>query len=79
MDKYPLDEEQEETLKNWNTFFTWVFTLEMVIKLIGLGPKAYSQSSFNLFDGFVVIINLVDIVISNSLSQEGLSEASGAI
>lgn len=74
-----MDVEQEDSLKIWNTFFTWVFTLEMVIKLIGLGPKAYSSSSFNLFDGFVVIVNLVDIVISSSLSAEGLSEASGAI
>ena len=33
------------------------------MKLIGIGPKAYVSDKFNLFDGLVVIITLVEQVM----------------
>lgn len=36
----------------------------MGIKLIGFGPIGYVRSKMNIFDGIIVIISLVEIVIS---------------
>ena len=47
-----------------NTIFVWVFFAEMVFKLIGLGPKTYIRDKFNIFDGFIVIVSLVDFTLS---------------
>ena len=47
-------------------FFTF-FCLELVLKLIGRGFKYYLQDKYNWFDGLVVIISAVDIIISYSI------------
>ena len=39
----------------------------MVSKLIGLGVKNYSKDRFNLFDGLIVIISLIDFSLMMSL------------
>jgi hypothetical protein len=35
----------------------------MVIKLTGLGPSRYVKDSFNIFDGVVVIISVIELII----------------
>lgn len=40
--------------------FTIIFTVEMIVKLIALGPMYYIQGRWNIFDGIIVIISLVD-------------------
>ena len=40
-----------------------LFTVEMILKIIGLGIKGYINDSFNLFDAFVVIMSYVDYYI----------------
>ena len=40
--------------------FTVIFTLEMIVKLVALGPLYYLQGRWNIFDGIIVIISLVD-------------------
>ncbi|EDV26574.1 uncharacterized protein TRIADDRAFT_23340, partial [Trichoplax adhaerens] len=57
-----------------NYVFTCIFTTEMTLKLIAFGFTGYIQSKWNVFDGIVVIISLVDLLLefisisSNSLS-----------
>jgi hypothetical protein len=51
----------------------------MMIKLIGLGFKGYIQDGFNIFDGTIVILNLMDLIIFGIMSLEGLSNASIAL
>lgn len=48
----------------FNEFFTWIFFVEMVFKLIGLGFTNYRKDPYNLFDAVIVIISLVDWTIS---------------
>ena len=48
----------------FNEFFTWIFLLEMVLKIIGLGFYNYRQDKYNVFDAVIVIISLVDWTIS---------------
>jgi len=52
-----------------NLIFTIIFTVEVVLKLIGLGVRGYSADRFNLFDAFIVIISLVEMIVG--AGQEG--------
>ena len=48
-----------EVLEILNYIFTAIFGIEMVLKLIGMGPYGYIKDPFNLFDGFIVIMRSV--------------------
>ncbi|KAJ8001628.1 hypothetical protein DPEC_G00171450 [Dallia pectoralis] len=51
-----------------NYGFTVIFVAEMSIKVVSqglyLGEKAYLKSSWNILDGFLVFISLLDIMVS---------------
>lgn len=51
--------------------FTFVFYLEMVLKLIAFGPRGYVKSRWNIFDGFIVIISIVDLILELSKIGNG--------
>lgn len=55
---------KEKLLKSANNVFTWVFAAEMILKIIGLGPKYYAKEAFNLFDSFVVCVSIIDFTIN---------------
>ena len=61
-----------------NQVFGWLFLLEMVIKLIGLGPKEYARDRFNLFDCFIVLFSTFEGVMSLAQLNSGFSSG-GAI
>jgi len=62
----------EDVLEILNYLFTLFFTIEMIIKLIGLGVKGYLSDSWNVFDGLIVIVSVVESLTSlASPSQEG--------
>ena len=66
LDKYPLmDKTTIRLLDYLNYLFTSVFTIEAVLKIIGLGVKEFCKERFNIFDAVVVIISLVELVISD--------------
>lgn len=50
-----------EVLEILNYIFTAIFGLEMFLKLLGLGPYGYIKDPFNLFDGFIVIMSIVEL------------------
>ena len=57
--------------KGANLTFTIIFTLEMIMNIIGLGPKVYLSDGFNIFDAVIVIVSLVDLgIIATSDSDE---------
>lgn len=49
-----------------NVLFTIVFALEMILKLFGLGIKKYVADNFNVFDGIIVIVSLVELLNEGS-------------
>jgi hypothetical protein len=62
MDKYPsYPPEFEKFFDALNTFFTVIFTTEVVLKVTGLGVSGFSADKFNLFDASIVIISLVEM------------------
>ncbi|TNN46090.1 Voltage-dependent T-type calcium channel subunit alpha-1G [Liparis tanakae] len=55
-------------LKLSNYIFTAIFVAEMAIKIVGLGwclgDKSYLRSSWNILDGMLVMISVIDILVS---------------
>uniref|UniRef100_A0A8C6KEV4 Voltage-dependent T-type calcium channel subunit alpha-1I-like n=1 Tax=Nothobranchius furzeri TaxID=105023 RepID=A0A8C6KEV4_NOTFU len=51
-----------------NYIFTAIFVAEMTVKVVSmglyLGERAYLRSSWNILDGFLVFVSLIDIVVS---------------
>ncbi|KAF7646391.1 hypothetical protein LDENG_00188330, partial [Lucifuga dentata] len=51
-----------------NYIFTAIFVTEMTVKVVSmglyLGETAYLRSSWNILDGFLVFVSLLDIVVS---------------
>jgi hypothetical protein len=52
----------EEALAIANFVFTAAFSLEMILKLIGLGAWKYLSDPWSLFDAVVVAFSLVELV-----------------
>ncbi len=52
-----------------NYIFTAIFAIEMVIKIIAsglvVGPNTYLHTGWNIMDGFIVIISVVDLAVTN--------------
>jgi hypothetical protein len=46
-----------------NLFFTTVFIIECLLKLLGVGPVWYFLDRWNLFDFIVVVLSIMTIVI----------------
>ncbi|GBG24665.1 Voltage-dependent L-type calcium channel subunit alpha-1S [Hondaea fermentalgiana] len=55
-----------------NATFTIAFTIEMGLKLIGLGPRQYAKDFFNVFDFVIVTISLVELVMDAEGGGTGL-------
>jgi hypothetical protein len=47
-----------------NVGFVTAFTLELVMKVVALGPEAYWQDGWNKFDVIVVVIALIDLAVT---------------
>lgn len=53
-----------------NSVFTYIFIIELTMKLIAVGPSRYLRDKMNYMDGGVVLMSIVELVI-NSLNTEG--------
>jgi hypothetical protein len=53
-----------------NIFFFILFFLEMIIKIFGMGPKAYIRDRYNIFDAMIVSLSIVDVCLSYSIAGE---------
>ncbi|KAF7692502.1 hypothetical protein HF521_010112 [Silurus meridionalis] len=70
LEHYPMTEDFNGMLSLGNLVFTGIFTAEMVMKLIALDPYYYFQQGWNIFDGIIVCLSLMELGLSN---VEGLS------
>ena len=64
MERFPSDVAYVHALETANLVFTIIFAVEMVLKLVGLGLRGYVSDAFNIFDGVVVVISLVDLIMT---------------
>ncbi|XP_063018112.1 sodium channel protein type 1 subunit alpha isoform X5 [Melospiza melodia melodia] len=70
MEHYPMTQEFENVLAVGNLVFTGIFTAEMFLKIIAMDPYYYFQEGWNIFDGFIVTLSLVELGLAD---VEGLS------
>ena len=45
----------------------------MVLKVTAFGPRGYVKSRWNIFDGFIVVISIVDLIL-----ERGVKVGNGA-
>ena len=64
MDSYDIDAKTQADLEFQNLIFTYIFIVEMALRLLAVGPKKYSGEVMNLLDGGVVILSIVEILMS---------------
>uniref|UniRef100_A0A8C8A414 Sodium channel protein n=1 Tax=Oryzias sinensis TaxID=183150 RepID=A0A8C8A414_9TELE len=70
MEHYPMTNEFDNVLSVGNLVFTGIFTAEMCLKIIALDPYYYFQQGWNIFDGIIVSLSLMELGLAN---VEGLS------
>uniref|UniRef100_A0A8D2ZF42 Sodium channel protein n=1 Tax=Scophthalmus maximus TaxID=52904 RepID=A0A8D2ZF42_SCOMX len=70
MEHYPMTKEFDTVLSVGNLVFTGIFTAEMCFKVIALDPYYYFQEGWNIFDGIIVSLSLMELGLSK---VEGLS------
>lgn len=59
--RYPDQPISNQTMETFNIIFSFIFFIEMLIKLLAFGVKGYFLDSFNTFDMVVVLISVLDI------------------
>lgn len=67
--RYDESEKQTQNLLVAGHIFTVAFLIEMIFKLIGLGPKAYVSESFNILDSIIVVVSIVDLVFLYAMPE----------
>lgn len=72
MGSYPENKEQDEILEKVNMAFSFIFFIEMILKLIGFGVKGYFRDPFNTFDSVIVGSSLVDFILMNLINQQSV-------
>lgn len=50
-------------LSEFNLAFTILFTIELGLKLLGMGPKNYLSDTMNIFDALIVALSLVELFL----------------
>jgi len=53
----------DNLLQNFNIFFAIIFTIELILKIIGIGIKDFLRDKLNIFDAGIVAISLYEIFI----------------
>jgi hypothetical protein len=62
-------------LQTANLCLTALFSLELLLKLLGLGPSMYVADSFNIFDAAVVSISLLELGLASGGGGSGSNAA----
>ncbi|XP_054826290.1 sodium channel protein type 2 subunit alpha isoform X4 [Eublepharis macularius] len=70
MEHYPMTPQFNNVLSVGNLVFTGIFTAEMFLKIIAMDPYYYFQEGWNIFDGIIVSLSLMELGLAN---VEGLS------
>ena len=65
--------EWEQFVESLAEFVTWVFIVEMYLKLIGMGCASYWADSWNVLDGVIVSLSIVEMLITILLADTGVN------
>ena len=64
MESYDIDAETKANLEFLNVIFTWIFIVELCIKLLAIGPRKYVSNVMNILDGAVVMLSIVEMAMT---------------
>jgi len=78
-DHYPSSPSFDDNSSKGNFFCTIFFALDMSVKMAALGIRDYCHDSFNIFDGFVVSVSIVELCMSPPLFISGRQSHSKGI
>lgn len=67
IDHYGIQEEMEEMLGIFNSWFTWIFIFELSIKLSAMGLMKYVADRMNWLDGTVVLISVFELIYTEAI------------
>ena len=67
-----MNPELSQALETINYVFIGVFTVEMGVKIIGLGPRLYVSDRFNVFDAVIVVLSYIELAFASSSSLSAL-------
>jgi hypothetical protein len=65
LERYPMPENEKEAYNNVNYFFSSIFAIEVVLKVIGLSPKKFIMDKFNVFDSLIVLVSILELFVSS--------------
>ena len=65
MESYEIDEKLSSDLETMNVVFTWIFIVELSMKLLARGVKKYVSEKFNLLDGGVVLVSIIEMIMAS--------------
>ena len=69
-----MSDEYAAQLETVATIITWIFILEMGVKLLGFGCEGYWSDSWNCLDGTIVSLSILEMVVTALLAQlDGLN------
>jgi hypothetical protein len=65
MERHPMPESEKDAFERVNYFFSAVFFVEVILKLIGLSPKQFFKDKFNIFDSVIVLVSVVELFFTS--------------
>ena len=68
LNRYGMPVSQEKILSLMNYSFTIIFTIEMGLKIVGLGLTQYLRDKMNYFDSVITLLSLIELVF---ISKDG--------
>jgi hypothetical protein len=75
------DQELVDKRTEANLWFTYIFIVELLLKVYVLGAKEYGRDKMNLFDAVIVATSVMELVSnmqsSNETTEDGAAPSSG--
>ena len=65
---YGRQDSVQNILDIWNYVFSGIFTIEAIIRIVGLGPKKYFTEKWNIFDFIIIIGSYISLIIEQTTS-----------
>eukprot|EP00397_Hematodinium_sp_SG-2012_P000372 GEMP01000372.1.p1 GENE.GEMP01000372.1~~GEMP01000372.1.p1 ORF type:complete len:2224 (+),score=490.20 GEMP01000372.1:55-6726(+) len=65
LDRYPAWKEAEDFMTDLNIAFTFMFTLEVAVKLAGLGVVDFSKNASDMFDFIITVLAIMELWLSD--------------
>jgi voltage-gated sodium channel len=53
-------------IEQWNVYFLWIFTVELVFEFLAQGPNKYFRNGWNIFD--VIVVGISYVAVSPAIS-----------